>query len=85
MPINALFSFLLRKRLQQIELFKENPHLTQLEVFHGLVQAARFTEWGRRYGYSGIAGVDEFRARVPIQEYEDVKPWVERMRRMPSK
>ena len=37
MPFNALFSFLIKKRLQQIELFRENPHMAQLETFHKLV------------------------------------------------
>lgn len=44
--MNALVSFLIKKRLQQIELFRENPRMAQLEVFHHLVQTARYTEWG---------------------------------------
>lgn len=80
MPVNALFSFLIKKRLQQIELFRTHPHEAQLEVFHGLVQAARYTEWGRKHGYADMGYVDTFRERVPLQDYEDVKPWVKRMR-----
>jgi hypothetical protein len=81
MPINALFSFLIKKRLQQIQLFKDDPRLTQLEVFHGLVLAARYTEWGRRYDYGSITDPDEFRRRLPLQDYNDVKPWVDRLRK----
>jgi hypothetical protein len=81
MPVNALFSFLIKKRLQQMELFRDHPHETQLEVFHELVRMASYTEWGRRHGYDSIATVDDFRERVPLQDYEDVQPWVERMRR----
>ncbi|MBZ0207571.1 MAG: GH3 auxin-responsive promoter family protein [Flavobacteriales bacterium] len=80
MPVNALFSFLMNKRLQQIELFRDHPHEAQLEVFHKLVDAARYTEWGRRYDYSSINTPDEFRQRVPLQDYTSVKPWVDRMR-----
>lgn len=80
MPVNALFSFLIKKRLQQIELFRAHPHETQLEMFHGLVQTARYTEWGRKHGYAEIRSVDTFRERVPLQDYEHVKPWVQRMR-----
>lgn len=79
--MNALVSFLIKKRLQQIDLFRENPRMAQLEVFHHLVQTARYTEWGRRHGYEDIADPDEFRARVPIQDYEDVKPYVARLRK----
>lgn len=81
MPVNALFSFLIKKRLQQIDLFRDNPRMAQLEVFHALVQAAQYTEWGHRYGYGTIKDPDTFRERVPVQDYEDVRPWVERMRK----
>lgn len=80
MPVNALFSFLMKKRLQQIELFRDNPHEAQLEVFHKLIEAARYTEWGKRYDYGSINTPEQFRDRVPLQDYTDVKPWVDRMR-----
>ncbi len=81
MPLNALFSFLIKKRLQQIQLFKDNPRLAQLEVFHDLVLSARYTEWGRKYDYATIQDVLEFKRRVPLQDYSDVKPFVERLRK----
>jgi hypothetical protein len=81
MPFNALFSYLITKRLQQIELFRDNPRMAQLEVFHSLIQAAKYTEWGRKYGYENIAEPETFRERVPLQEYEDVKPFVARTRK----
>lgn len=80
MPFNALFAFLIKKRLQQIELFREHPHMAQLETFHNLVRSARYTEWGRKYGYDTITDPDVFRERVPVQDYEDVKPYVKRLR-----
>lgn len=80
MPVNALFGFLMKKRIQQIELFRDHPHEAQLEVFHKLIEAARYTEWGRRYDYGNILNPDEFRRRVPLQDYTQIKPWVDRMR-----
>jgi hypothetical protein len=80
MPVNALFSFLMKKRLQQIELFRDHPHEAQLEVFQRLVDNARYTAWGKQYDYSSITTPDQFRERVPLQDYIDVKPWVDRMR-----
>ena len=80
MPFNALFSFLIKKRLQQIELFREHPLMAQLETFHYLVRSARYTEWGHKYGYDVINDPDTFRERVPLQDYEDVKPYIKRLR-----
>ncbi|MBP6575463.1 MAG: GH3 auxin-responsive promoter family protein [Flavobacteriales bacterium] len=80
MPVNALFSFLIKKRLQQIELFRTHPHQAQFEVFLNLIRSARYTEWGRQYGYDDIKTTDQFRERVPLQDYEAVKPYVARLR-----
>lgn len=79
--MNALVSFLINKRLQQIDLFRAHPHMAQLEVFHALIQAARYTEWGRKYDYANISDPDQFREVVPLQDYEDVKPYVDRLRK----
>ena len=80
MPVNALFSFLIKKRLQQIELFRNNPHEAQLEVFLKLIGDARYTEWGRQHGYADITTPDQFRQRVPLQDYTSLKPYVDRLR-----
>src|SRR5690606_30186837 len=55
--------------------------LAQLEVFQSLVRSARYTEWGRMHDYGSIRDPRMFQERVPIQTYDDVKPWVERLRR----
>ena len=55
--------------------------MAQLEVFHSLVRAARYTAWGRKYDYGTITDPENFRQRVPLQDYEDVKPYVERLRK----
>ncbi len=81
MPFNTLIAFLVKKRLQQIDLFRDHPGLAQLEVFHDLMRMAKYTAWGRQYDYATITDPDLFRERVPIQDYEDVKPWVERLRK----
>ena len=80
MPVNALFSYLIKKRLQQIELFRNDPHPAQFEVFLRLIRAARHTEWGKAHGYETITDPDIFRQRVPLQDYDQLKPWVERLR-----
>ncbi|HQV52197.1 MAG: GH3 auxin-responsive promoter family protein [Flavobacteriales bacterium] len=81
MPLNALVSFLIKKRLQQIQLFRDNPGMAQLEVFLALIQAAKYTEWGRKYHFASITNPDVFRSRVPLQDYNDLKPVVQRLRK----
>ncbi|MCB9184953.1 MAG: GH3 auxin-responsive promoter family protein [Flavobacteriales bacterium] len=81
MPLNALFGYLIKKRLQQIELFRDDARMAQLEVFHSLVRMARYTEWGREHAFSTIRDPDDFRQRIAVQDYEHVKPYVARLRK----
>lgn len=79
--INSIVSWLMKKRMHQIELFKLYPYEVQHEWFSKLIAEASDTEWGMKYGYSGINTVEEFRNRVPVQEYEDLKPYIDRLRK----
>jgi hypothetical protein len=79
MPFNSIFSWLIKKRIHQIELFIKYPSEVQEEWFGKLIQTASGTEWGSKYDYSSIASYEEFKSRVPLQEYDDVKPYIDRL------
>lgn len=81
MPLlNSVINWLNVKRIYQIELYSKYPHEIQREVFTELVKKAADTEWGIKYGYSKISSYEEFRDSVPLQTYEEIKPWVDRLR-----
>lgn len=77
--VNSIFTWIMKKRMHQIELFIKYPHDVQDEWFHSLISSAQNTEWGRLYGYSTISNQDQFKQRVPIQTYESLKPYIEKM------
>ncbi len=79
MGVDALIRRFFKKRLKQIQRFRENPLAVQEEVFHYLIRKAASTEWGRHHDYHSIRSLTEFKERVPIQEYPDLEPWIERM------
>lgn len=82
MPIlNAVISWFMKKRIHQIELFLKYPVEVQMELFKRLISKASITEWGEKYNYSSIETPDQFRERVPLQEYNDIKPYIERLRK----
>lgn len=70
----------MRKRMHQIELFMKYPHDVQNEWLKKLVSSAKDTEWGRKHHYSGIDNPARFREQVPLQNYDTLKPFIERMR-----
>jgi hypothetical protein len=66
-------------RLWQIEQWVTNPVAAQREVLQELVTSAQYTEIGRQYGFNRLFTVREFKRTVPVHEYEDLKPFIERM------
>jgi hypothetical protein len=79
--INSVVSWFMKKRMHQIELFMKYPHDVQEEWFKKLIAAGRQTEWGREHGYNSISNYDDYVRRVPVSEYEDFKPYIERLRK----
>lgn len=81
MPIiNSFISWLMKKRIHQIELFMKYPHEVQQEVFQKLITTASDTEWGNKYKYHEIKNYAQFSSRVPLQDYEDLKQYVVRLK-----
>ncbi|MBW6490150.1 MAG: GH3 auxin-responsive promoter family protein [Lentimicrobium sp.] len=78
--INSLISWYMKKRIHQIELFMKYPHDVQIEWLRKLLLSARGTEWGKKYGYSDIENYKTFADRVPLNSYEDLKPYIDRLR-----
>ncbi len=79
--LNSIFSWLMKKRMHQIELFIQYPEEVQQEWFFRLLDAAKNTEWGKKYGYAFITSEAEYKMRVPIQEYDQIKPYIDRLRK----
>ncbi len=78
--IPSIINWLNIKRINQIELFKKYPFETQQETIYRLLAKAASTEWGKKYQYSSITSIKEFQSRFPVQTYEDIIPYVERLR-----
>ncbi|MBD79404.1 MAG: hypothetical protein CL840_10815 [Crocinitomicaceae bacterium] len=71
--VNSIASWILKKRLHQIELFRKYPHEVQNEWFNKLIDTAKDTEFGKKHGFSKIKNVDDYRKAVPIRDYDDMK------------
>lgn len=77
--VNSIFTWIMKKRMHQIELFVKYPYDVQEEWFQTLISSAQHTEWGKEHGYSSIFTQDQFKERVPIQNYDTLKPYIEKM------
>ena len=80
MNITKIISKTFEPRLKQIDLYATQASEIQHRVLRHLIQQAAHTEWGKKYDYSTIRSYEDFRNRLPIQTYDDIKPYVERLR-----
>ncbi|MES2679957.1 MAG: GH3 auxin-responsive promoter family protein [Bacteroidota bacterium] len=82
MPIlNSIASWLMKKRMHQIDLFMKYPIDVQQEWLVGLLKDAAETEFGKSHGFEAIENYEQFKSSVPLQDYETLKPFIERTRR----
>lgn len=77
---NSIASWIMKKRIHQMELFMRYPHEVQNDWFNKLIVSAANTEFGKLHDFKSIRTVEEFRSRVPLQDYDSLKPYIERIR-----
>ncbi|HMH31514.1 MAG TPA: GH3 auxin-responsive promoter family protein [Puia sp.] len=77
--LSPAISRLARLRLWQIEQWIQDPIAVQREVLQHLVTSAQYTEFGRKYNFSRLFSIKEFKKAVPIHEYDDLKPYIQRI------
>lgn len=79
MVSTKLIGKLFVSRQKEIDRYAKEAEAIQEHVFRKLIQTAAATEWGKKYNYANIRTYTDFQ-RVPIQQYDDVKGYVDRMR-----
>ncbi len=79
--LNSIASWLMKKRMHQIELFMKYPHDVQDEWMQNLISSAKDTEFGKQHDFQSIKNYHQFKQQIPVQDYESLKPLIERNRR----
>ena len=84
MPIpifNSVASFFLKRRISQIELFKDYPIEVQQEVLRKMIVYSIDTEIGKKYDFKTIRHYNDFKERIPTVTYEEIYKDIERNRK----
>ena len=66
--------FQFRRALQQ-------PEIAQYKLLQTYLDQNAQTAFGQAHGFNSIRSYENFTKRVPLMDYEDLDPWVERIRR----
>lgn len=77
--LSPVISRLARMRLLGVQNWVSFPLLAQRNILQHLVTQAQYTEFGRKYKFSRLFTVKDFKKQVPIHEYDDLKPYITRM------
>lgn len=77
--LSPAISRLARLRSWKIDQWIARPLESQREILQNLLTHAQHSEFGRKYEFRNIFNEDDYKTIVPLQEYEDLKPYIERM------
>ncbi|MBN2350919.1 MAG: GH3 auxin-responsive promoter family protein [Bacteroidales bacterium] len=81
MPLlTSIINWINYKRVYQIDLFRKYPFNVQQETLFKLINKATDTLWGEKYDFKSINNIKEFQERIPLQTYDEIKPYIERTR-----
>ncbi len=79
--LNSILTWVMKKRIHQMELFMKYPHEVQDELLKKLLTSARYTEFGQKYSFDDLLNYEDFKNRVPVHSYEQLFPYIERLMR----
>ncbi|MCK5816261.1 MAG: GH3 auxin-responsive promoter family protein [Flavobacteriaceae bacterium] len=80
MKIKSILAIPFAKQItKRIYKWANTPEKTQEKVFQKLISQAKNTEFGRDHLFSEIKNYKDFKKRVPIQDYEGLRPYVEKV------
>jgi hypothetical protein len=65
--------------VQQTAQWANEPIATQEGVFAALIAQARHTQFGKDHGFDQIKTHEDFVKSVPVRDYEDLKPYVQKV------
>ena len=68
-----------RKIYKKTVAWASNPVATQHKVFQNLIRQANKTQFGKDHNFDAIKTFEDFAKQVPIRDYEELKPYVDKV------
>ncbi|WP_027387615.1 GH3 auxin-responsive promoter family protein [Chryseobacterium gregarium] len=70
-----------KSHVRKAEEFKKNAEQNQEQLLLSLVNTAKKTLFGREHEFENIRSIADFQEKVTISDYEDLKPYIERVKK----
>lgn len=75
-----VLKFYFGRMADKIAKFRQMPLQAQHEVFKTLMRNVASTEFGKDFGLSEETSYEEFKSKVPIHDYEKLRPYIEKVK-----
>ena len=62
-----------------LDSISQEPRRHQQRALLGMLAANAGSRYGRDHGFAGIRSIADFQAAVPINSYEDLRPYVDQV------
>jgi len=80
MGFTSIAKTILLPRLKALDRYQTDAERLQMQTLMRIVGKARQTEWGLEHGFNGIGTYESFSHSSPINTYEELKGYIDRMR-----
>lgn len=80
MNFTPLIGLYFASRQKAVEQYNNQAEQLQINVMRRLVQKASQTEWGSAHHFEQIHSYEDFAKSMPINSYEELKGYIDRMR-----
>ncbi|MBV8389181.1 MAG: GH3 auxin-responsive promoter family protein, partial [Mucilaginibacter sp.] len=74
--LSKVFAARVNKDLDNI---RKNSVTLQHKTFHHLISSAKNTAFGKDHHFESINSYEDFKKQVPIRDYEDLRPYIDRV------
>ena len=78
---NSLLSWIVKKRIYQIDQFILHPKKTQEDVLSSLIYKSKGTFFGIEHNFNKIKSYSDFSNHVPIRKYEEIFNYIKLTRK----
>lgn len=69
-----------KSRVKTLDRYATEAEVLQMQSLHKLLQKAQNTEWGVMHGFHNITSYEQFASSSPVNTYEELKGYIDRMR-----
>lgn len=70
-----------KKHVKGTQSFKQNAVKDQEQLLLSLLKTAEKTLFGRTYQFEELKTIEDFQTKVPVSDYEDLKPYIEKIKK----